>query len=109
INARQSPMMAEKACVMAQTLALHAAIFGAQGKVKRYVSFAALGYSRVVANRGDHVARVIPDGWESLQASGPVQRELETLAVLAKGLPDGYTVYHSVHWTNVERRHAIYG
>lgn len=55
------------------------------------------------------MARVIPDGWDTLQASGPVQRELETLAVLAKGLPDGYTVYHSVHWTNIERRHAIYG
>lgn len=55
------------------------------------------------------MARVIPDGWETLQASGPAQRELETLAVLARGLPGDYTVYHAVHWTNVERRHAIYG
>jgi len=55
------------------------------------------------------VARVIPDGWEALQVNGPAQRELETLALLARGLPGGYTVYHCVHWTNVERRHAIYG
>ncbi len=55
------------------------------------------------------MARVIPDGWETMEASGPVQRELDTLAILAAGLPDDYTVYHSVHWTNVERAHAIYG
>ncbi|WP_454719501.1 MULTISPECIES: ATP-binding domain-containing protein [Cupriavidus] len=55
------------------------------------------------------MARIIPDGWETLEASGPAQRELETLAVLAAGLPDGYTVYHSVHWTNVAHVHAIYG
>jgi len=55
------------------------------------------------------VACIIPDGWETLEASGPAQRELETLAVLAAGLPDGYTVYHSVHWTNVAHVHAIYG
>lgn len=55
------------------------------------------------------MARVIPDGWETMDASGPLQRELETLSVLAAGLPDGYTVYHSVHWTNVAHVHAIYG
>jgi len=55
------------------------------------------------------MARVVPDGWETMQADGPLQRELDTLAVLAAGLPDGYTVYHAVHWTNVERAHAIYG
>lgn len=55
------------------------------------------------------MARVIPDGWETMKANGPVQRELDTLVTLAAGLPDGYTVYHSVHWTNVERAHAIYG
>lgn len=55
------------------------------------------------------MARVVPDGWETMEADGPLQRELDTLAVLAKGLPDGYTVYHAVHWTNVERAHAIYG
>ncbi|MCY0854031.1 ATP-binding domain-containing protein [Cupriavidus sp. D39] len=55
------------------------------------------------------MARIIPDGWETMPASGPVQRELDTLAVLAAGLPDDYTVYHAVHWTNVQRTHAIYG
>jgi hypothetical protein len=55
------------------------------------------------------VARIIPDGWEAQQRSGPAQRELETLVRLKAGLPDDYTVYHAVHWTNVEGRHAIYG
>lgn len=55
------------------------------------------------------MARVVPDGWETMEADGALQREFETLAVLAAGLPDDYTVYHAVHWTNVERSHAIYG
>lgn len=55
------------------------------------------------------MARIVPDGWETMEADGPLRREFETLAVLAAGLPDDYTVYHAVHWTNVERAHAIYG
>jgi hypothetical protein len=58
---------------------------------------------------GSLVARIIPDGWETLQETGPVQRELDTLAILAAALPDDYTVYHAVHWTNVDHSHAIYG
>ncbi|MEI2418162.1 ATP-dependent helicase [Orrella sp. JC864] len=55
------------------------------------------------------MARVIPDGWENLERTGAAQRALQTLARLAKGLPRAYTVYHAVHWTNVEGRHLIYG
>lgn len=55
------------------------------------------------------MAHIIPDGWERQSRSGPAQRELDTLARLKAGLPDDYTVYHAVHWTNVEGRHAIYG
>jgi hypothetical protein len=55
------------------------------------------------------MARVIPHGWETLEPTGPQQREIQTLAVLAAGLPDEYTVYHAVHWTNVDHDHAIYG
>ncbi|CAM3487389.1 ATP-binding domain-containing protein [Bordetella sputigena] len=55
------------------------------------------------------MAHIIPDGWENQQRSGPAQRELDTLARLKAGLPDDYTVYHAVHWTNVEGRHAIHG
>lgn len=55
------------------------------------------------------MARIVPDGWQTMEADGPLRREFETLAVLAQGLPDDYTVYHAVHWTNVERAHAIYG
>lgn len=55
------------------------------------------------------MAQVIPDGWDKLPRSGPAQRELETLARLKAGLPADYTVYHAVHWTNVEGLHAIHG
>jgi hypothetical protein len=58
---------------------------------------------------GAYVAHIIPDGWETPQRSGPAQRELETLARLKAGLPADYTVYHAVHWTNIEGRQAIYG
>lgn len=56
------------------------------------------------------MARIIPDGWQLLSGElGGSQRELETLHVLAAGLPDEYTVYHAVHWTNIERGYAVMG
>ena len=55
------------------------------------------------------MAAIVPDGWRELSVSGAAQREIETLAVLADGLPDAYTVYHAVHWTNVGQHHALYG
>lgn len=55
------------------------------------------------------MAAIVPDGWRELSATGAAQREIETLAVLADGLPDDYTVYHAVHWTNGGPRYALYG
>lgn len=55
------------------------------------------------------MAQVIPTGWRQLTAFGALQRELETLVVLAEGLPDTYTVYHGVHWTRVDKQHSIFG
>ena len=56
------------------------------------------------------MAKVFPDGWRELIATGAAARELQTLAVLAAGLTDDYSVYHGVHWTRVERgQHAIVG
>ena len=56
------------------------------------------------------MAKVFPDGWRELAATGAAERELQTLAQLAAGLDDGYTVYHGVHWTRVERsNYAIVG
>lgn len=55
------------------------------------------------------MARLVPDGWQAMDAIGGMRREFETLELLAKGLPEGYTVYHAVHWTNIERAHAIHG
>lgn len=55
------------------------------------------------------MATIIPDGWRELTVTGAAQREIETLSLLAAGLPDDYTVYHAVHWTCVEQRYALYG
>jgi len=56
------------------------------------------------------MAKVFPDGWRQLAATGAAARELQTLAQLAAGLDDSYTVYHGVHWTRVDRSNtAIVG
>ena len=55
------------------------------------------------------MAKVIPEGWREMTAVGAAQRELETLAVLADGLPDDYTVYHGVHWTRIVHGFALVG
>ncbi|MBL8482963.1 MAG: NERD domain-containing protein/DEAD/DEAH box helicase, partial [Rhodocyclaceae bacterium] len=55
------------------------------------------------------MAQIIPAGWRQLAAAGGVRRELQTLSVLERELPDSYTVYHGVHWTRVDGRHSIFG
>ncbi len=55
------------------------------------------------------MARVIPSDWRTLDATGAVAREIETLAVLEAGLPDELTVFHGVHWTRVDRGTAVFG
>ena len=55
------------------------------------------------------MAKIVPDGWRELAASGAAAREIETLHLLSEALPASYTVYHSVHWSTVERGHAVYG
>ena len=55
------------------------------------------------------MAKVVPEGWREMTAVGAAQRELETLAVLADGLPEDYTVYHGVHWTRIQHGFALVG
>jgi len=56
------------------------------------------------------MAIVHPTGWRELAATGAAQREIETLALLADGLPDSFTVFHGVHWTRIQQgRQAIVG
>lgn len=56
------------------------------------------------------MARVIPDGWQAMESlSAGAAHELETLRMLGASLADDYTVYHAVHWTNVERGYAVFG
>lgn len=55
------------------------------------------------------MARLIPDDWKSLSATGAAERERETLATLEQALPDGYTVYHGVHWTRADQQFSVFG
>lgn len=55
------------------------------------------------------MAHIFPEGWQALPATGAEQREIETLALLAEGLSDAYTVYHGIHWTRVNQGHAFVG
>lgn len=56
------------------------------------------------------MAKVFPSGWRQLNPLADIGRELETLELFERELDDSYTVYHGVHWTNVERKnYAIYG
>lgn len=55
------------------------------------------------------MARIHPHGWRQVEALGAAQREIETLARLAAGLPDDYTVFHGVHWTRLDKGCSVYG
>lgn len=55
------------------------------------------------------MARTHPEGWRQLPASGARRREIATLALLADGLPDGFAVYHGLHWTRAEGEHTVFG
>lgn len=49
------------------------------------------------------MARIQPEGWREMSVTGAAQREIETLSLLASALPDAYTVFHGVHWTQLEK------
>jgi hypothetical protein len=55
------------------------------------------------------MARIYPEGWRTLKATGAALREIETLELLADTLPDTYGVYHGVHWTRVDRKTSFFG
>ena len=55
------------------------------------------------------MANILPNGWRALQVTGAAAREIETLAALAEALSDAYTVYHAVHWTQLEHGFSVYG
>ena len=55
------------------------------------------------------MARIVPDDWKSLAATGAAARERETLALLEETLPADYTVYHGVHWTRLNQNFSVFG
>ena len=55
------------------------------------------------------MARILPDGWEALEAAGAVPFEIATLRRLAAELPDDQAVYHGVHWTRMDHGCSVFG
>ncbi len=55
------------------------------------------------------MAHIHPEGWRELAATGAARREIDTLSQLATGLPDGYTVFHGVHWTRIDQGSSVFG
>src|SRR6201996_7998793 len=55
------------------------------------------------------MARIVPDDWKNLAATGAAARERETLALLEGALSDDYTVYHGVHWTRLNQGFSVFG
>jgi hypothetical protein len=55
------------------------------------------------------MATILPDGWQALPASASLQREIQTLHQLDRGLPAAYTVLHGVHWTRLQEGHQVFG
>jgi hypothetical protein len=72
------------------------------------LDFVALSLSQTA--KGIMMAKVFPSGWRELNPIADIRREIETLELLGRELDDSYTVYHGVHWTNIEKKnYAIYG
>ncbi|HWT36090.1 MAG TPA: ATP-dependent helicase [Paraburkholderia sp.] len=55
------------------------------------------------------MARIYPAGWNDEVVSGAARREIDTLGMLQRGLPDTYAVYHGVHWTQLNRGFSVFG
>ncbi|MBR0567687.1 ATP-binding domain-containing protein [Azoarcus sp. L1K30] len=55
------------------------------------------------------MAHIHPEGWRHLPTSGAKGREIATLALLAEGLGDDFSVYHGLHWTRADGPHAVFG
>jgi hypothetical protein len=56
------------------------------------------------------MAHIHPTGWREMSVTGTAAREIETLGYLEASLADApYSIYHGVHWTNVEKGFSAYG
>ena len=56
------------------------------------------------------MAHLLPNAWQQIEACIPSgRREIETLKLLASGLPDDYTVYHGVHWAADRNGQSVFG
>lgn len=55
------------------------------------------------------MANIVPSNIAQLSLSGVHSHEMETLEILRKGLPNDYTVFHSVHWAFENRDYSVFG
>lgn len=52
---------------------------------------------------------IYPSGWMELEVTGQAVREIETLKLFAKHLPDSLAVFHGVHWTRIDQGFSAIG
>ncbi len=55
------------------------------------------------------MAKIIPDDIYKMELADTHSGELETLLQLKKQLPNDYTVFHSVHWTQAFSSYTVFG
>jgi hypothetical protein len=56
------------------------------------------------------MAKIYPSGWQEINLSNDISREIETLNLLSENLDDNYSIYHGVHWTRFESKNfSVYG
>ena len=55
------------------------------------------------------MALIHPAGWREMASTGTALREIATLNLLEQSLPETYSIYHGVHWTNVDKGYSAYG
>lgn len=49
------------------------------------------------------MARILPTDYRNPNATGAIEREIDTLSRLEHVLPDDFTVFHGVHWSRPDR------
>ena len=55
------------------------------------------------------MAHIVPSDITRAAFAGSHSAELDTLKLLQRDLPNDYTVFHSVHWTNEYQKHTRFG
>lgn len=54
-------------------------------------------------------ARCLPSDWKAQPLKGAAAREFDLMERLSEGLGDGYTIFHGLHWSRLEKGLTVTG